>query len=42
MSHKCYNCSYCKRLKGAHYYCNDLDCVVDPDDPICSEENYYS
>lgn len=35
--HNCYHCGYYR--KG---YCNDLDCTVDPDDPICSEEYYNS
>ncbi len=34
-NHKCYHCSYYK-----NGYCNDLDCGVDPNYPICSEENY--
>lgn len=36
-NHKCYHCGYYK-----NGYCNDLDCMVDPDDPECSEEYYNS
>ena len=35
----CYNCGYCKEN---YTYCADLDCKVDPDEPICSDENYYA
>ena len=37
---KSHNCHYCGYYRNK--YCNDLDCEVDPDDPICSEEYYYS
>ena len=45
--HSCNNCGYCQRKydeeRGEYYYCNDLDCEVDPcDTPICSEDNYNS
>ena len=36
-SHNCHHCGYYR-----NEYCNDLDCEVDPDDPICSEEYYNS
>jgi len=36
-NHNCHHCGYYK-----NGYCNDLDCEVDPDDPICSEEYYNS
>ena len=35
----CYNCGYCKEN---YTYCADLDCEVDPNEPICSNENYYA
>ena len=36
--HKCYYCGYYR-----NNYCNDLDCEIDdPNEPICSEENYNS
>ena len=37
-----HNCHYCGYYNKKHNYCNDLDCEVDPDDPICSEEYYNS
>lgn len=37
MKHNCYYCGYYK-----NGYCNDLDSMVDPNEPICSEENYNS
>lgn len=37
--HNCHRCSY---YNSKYSYCNDLDCEVDPDDPICSEEYYNS
>lgn len=36
-NHNCHQCGY--YING---YCNDLDCEVDPDDPICSEKYYNS
>lgn len=38
-NHNCYHCGYYNK-KG--HYCNDLDVKVDPNYPVCSEENYYS
>jgi len=41
--HRCSSCGYCQKQKDGSYYCNDLDCKVDPyDAPICSEEDYNS
>jgi hypothetical protein len=45
--HSCESCGYCQKMKdkqgGEWYYCNDIDCEVDPYDvPPCSEENYNS
>ena len=37
-----HNCHHCGYYDKKHYYCNDLDCKVDSDDPICSEEYYNS
>jgi len=37
----CYHCGYCKE-KEDYYYCDDLDCEIDPDEPICSDEYYNS
>lgn len=37
--HKCYKCGYYDKK---HHYCNDLDVIVDPDEPECSEEYYNS
>lgn len=34
-SHNCHHCGYYK-----DGYCNDLDERVDPNYPICLEENY--
>ena len=40
----CYHCGYYTEDtdEGDIGYCNDLDCEVDPDDPICSDEYYES
>lgn len=38
-----HKCRYCGYYNKRNHYCNDLDCEIDdPDNPICSEENYYS
>ena len=39
----CYHCGYFREEDDngmIKNYCNDLDCEVDPDEPICSDENY--
>ena len=38
----CHHCGYCRKWKNGTFYCDDLDCTVDPDEPICSDENYES
>lgn len=41
--HSCNACGYCVKVKDHKYYCNDLDCEIDPTEgPVCSEENYNS
>ena len=30
--HRCNSCGYCQKMKDGSYYCNDLDCEVDPYD----------
>lgn len=41
----CFHCGYCQkeiRDNEEVYYCNDLDCEIDPYERICSDENYES
>ena len=33
----CFRCGYF-RDEETHYYCNDLDCTVDPYEPACNYE----
>lgn len=38
----CYKCGWFKEEQtsnGVRYYCNDLDCTVDPYDPDCNYHN---
>lgn len=42
MSRNCFNCGYCKEKENNSYYCDDLDCEIDPCEPICSDEYYNS
>lgn len=38
----CYYCNYCTKeetvLGDIRYYYNDLDCFIDPCEPICNED----
>ena len=37
MRNDCLKCGYCKK-ESERYYCNDLDCYVDPFEPACNYE----
>lgn len=41
LTSNCFRCGYLKEEKRngeTVYYCNDRDCIVDPNEPDCSEE----
>lgn len=42
MRRNCLRCSYCQKTKDGEYYCNDLDEMIDPCEPVCSDEYYES
>lgn len=38
----CYSCGYCKKekVKGkTRYYCQDRDCIIDPNEPECKYDD---
>ena len=35
MRTNCFRCGYLRKEGDTRYYCNDRDCIVDPNDPDC-------